>query len=331
MARKLTFDNAISADIQTASSDSFIDNLKMIDVNKITPSDENFYTMSEIEALADDIERQGIMSVLVVSDSGNDNYILISGHRRLAAVKLLIENGRRKCTKVPCYLKGEKSKDETQLDLIMMNATQRKYTDTDTMHEYEELNRIFAAMDAAGKPFKGRMRENIAKALNVSPAQVGKLDNIKHNAIDEVEQAVKSGEMSISTANEIAKLAPEKQKELIEEKPDISHKEVKEIQKQEQSPKEKEQKAAASKQEKKPQETSHLSPAPVEEDTDDESEDVMDVVIDEKITVFPENVHEIRLLDSEIELLCEFISENMVLSDDEEKMTEILLKLKPIQ
>ncbi|MCM1167647.1 MAG: hypothetical protein NC401_16745, partial [Ruminococcus sp.] len=52
-----------------------------------------------------------------------------------------------------------------------------------------------------------------------------------HNAISDVEQAVKSGEMSISTANEIAKLAPEKQKEIIESKPDITHKEVKEIQK----------------------------------------------------------------------------------------------------
>ena len=37
--------------------------------------------------------------------------------------------------------------------------------------------------------------------------------------------------MSISTANEVAKLAPEQQKEIIENKPDISHKEVKEIQK----------------------------------------------------------------------------------------------------
>ena len=67
--------------------------------------------------------------------------------------------------------------------------------------------------------------------LNVSPSQIGKIDNIKHNAIPDVEQAVKSGEMSISTANEVAKLAPEQQKEIIESKPDITHKEVKEIQK----------------------------------------------------------------------------------------------------
>lgn len=113
----------------------------------------------------------------------------------------------------------------------MLNATQRRYTDSDTMREYEELERIFKAMEQAGKPVKGKIRNNIARGLNVSPSQIGKIDNIKHNAIPDVGQAVKSGEMSISTANEVAKLAPEKQKEIIESKPDITHKEVKEIQK----------------------------------------------------------------------------------------------------
>lgn len=98
---------------------------------------------------------------------------------------------------------------------------------------YEELTRIFKELEAAGKPVKGRIRDRIADALNVSPAQVGKLDNIKHNAIPDVEQAVKSGDMSISTANEVAKLAPEKQQKIISEKPQITHKEVKNIQRQE--------------------------------------------------------------------------------------------------
>ena len=115
----------------------------------------------------------------------------------------------------------------------MLNATQRKYSDADTMREYEELTRIFKELEAAGKPVKGRIRDRIADALNVSPAQVGKLDNIKHNAIPDVEQAVKSGDMSISTANEVAKLTPEKQQKIISEKPQITHKEVKDIQRQE--------------------------------------------------------------------------------------------------
>lgn len=235
MGRKLQLDSAIAADIQTVNADSYIDSLKMIDIENIEPNRNNFYENSEIEALADDIERQGLMTALVVSEH-NGKYELISGHRRLAAIKSLIADGRRRSGKVPCFIKGAKPNTETELDLIMLNATQRKYSDADTMREYEELTRIFKELEAAGKPVKGRIRDKIADALNVSPAQVGKLDNIKHNAIPDVEQAIKSGDMSISTANEVAKLAPEKQQEIISEKPQISHKEVKKIQRQETPP-----------------------------------------------------------------------------------------------
>lgn len=237
MGRKLQLDSAITADIQTVNADSYIDSLKMIDVESIEPNKANFYEISETEALADDIERQGLMTALVVSEQNSGKYQLISGHRRLAAIKQLIEDGRRRNTKVPCFVKGAKPKTETELDLIMLNATQRKYSDADTMREYEELTRIFKELEAAGKPIKGRIRDRIAEALNVSAAQVGKLDNIKHNAVPAVEQAVKSGGMSISTANEVAKLAPEKQEEIIAEKPNITHKEVKAMQKKEKEPK----------------------------------------------------------------------------------------------
>ncbi|MGN0657439.1 MAG: ParB/RepB/Spo0J family partition protein [Ruminiclostridium sp.] len=233
MSRRFQLDSAIVADIQTVNADSYIDSLKMIDIDLIEPNKNNFYEMSEIEALADDIERQGLMTALVVSEQNGGKYELISGHRRLVALKSLIANGRRRNGKVPCFIKGAKPNTETELDLIMLNATQRKYSDADTMREYEELTRIFKELEAEGKTIKGRIRDRIAEALNVSPAQVGKLDNIKHNAIPDVEQAVKAGDMSISTANEVAKLAPEKQQEIITEKPNISHKEVKEIQKQE--------------------------------------------------------------------------------------------------
>ena len=238
MSRKLQIDSAIIADIQTVNADSYIDSLKMIDIDLIEPNKNNIYEISEIEALADDIERQGLMTALVVSEH-NGRYELISGHRRLVAIKSLIADGRRRGGKVPCFIKGKKPNTETELDLIMLNATQRKYSDADTMREYEKLTRIFKELEAEGKPIKGRIRDRIAEALNVSSAQVGKLDNIKHNAIPDVERAVKSGDMSISTANEVAKLAPEKQQEIITEKPKISPKEIKKIRRQELSAAEK--------------------------------------------------------------------------------------------
>lgn len=229
---KLQFTNAIAEDLKTAASDSFIDSLKMIEIEDIQPNEDNFYSMTEIDELAEDIERQGLMSILVVAAKDNGQYKLISGHRRLAAIKQLVESGKRKTTTVPCYIKGERTREETELDLIMLNATQRKYSDSERIREFEELERIFGELAKAGKPVKGNSREKMGRILNVSPAQVGKIENITRNGISDVTEAVKAGDMSISTANEVAKLAPETQKEIVK-KPDITHKEVKELQKKE--------------------------------------------------------------------------------------------------
>ena len=189
-----------------------------------------------------------------------------------------------------------------------MNATQRKYSDADTMREYEELERIFKALDEAGKPVKGKMRDNIAKVLNVSPAQVAKIDNIKHNAIPDIEQAVKSGEMSISTANEVAKLAPEQQRDIIENKPDISHKEVKEIQKKS-PPKPKKEKS---------------TPPPVSEvdEIADEIEDTEEKITDGDVTdnddvdIVSECYEPLLLSESEAAALARYTTQLLEIASD---------------
>ena len=270
MARKFQFDSAITADMKRASDDSFADNIKMIDISEITPSSENFYEIGSLELLADDIEREGLKHNLVVVKDGS-KYRVKSGHRRLAAIKLLIEQKRRSNTKVPCYVDGSKSEAEAQFDLIMLNATQRKYSDADILHEYEEIERTFKALEAEGKPLKGRIRDNIAAALKVSSAQIGKIENIKHNAIPEVEQAVKSGAMSISTANEVAKLSEDTQKEIIEKQPEITNKEIKALQEEKTKT---ETKKSAAKPEKE-------IPSPAQIVSDNEEENIFDIEDDD--------------------------------------------------
>lgn len=324
MARKMEFDAAITKDMKSAASDSFVDNIKMIDINEIAPSRNNFYEISDVELLADDIEREGLkQSLVVVKDPDTGLYEVKGGHRRLAAIKLLISEKRRSSTKIPCYVDGEKSAAESQFDLIMLNATQRKYSDADTMREYEEIERTLKALESEGKPLKGRIRDNIAEILKVSPAQVGKIENIKHNAVPEVEKAVKSGEMSISTANEIAKLSEEKQQEIIKEKPKISNKEVKELQKQE--------KPAAPK----------ITESDFDDDFDEDedySEEMNDEYSGEDDDISEDSAAEkessVRvnffLSASEAKLLVEFLDDNFVSGCDDNKIGAILDRLRGI-
>ncbi len=218
MARKLQFDSSIMTDMRAASSDSFKDNIQMIEVSKLKPSLENFYVLSEIELLADDIERQGLKHNLVVTEDADalGTYFIKSGHRRFTAIQLLIEQNRYTSKYVPCLVDGTKTQSENVLDLIMLNATTRVMSDAELYKQYEMLRDTLEQLRLEGKKVKGRLREHVAKILNVSPAQVGKIENIRHNAVEEVQEAVEQGSLSIATADKIAKLSEDEQQEIVE-------------------------------------------------------------------------------------------------------------------
>lgn len=229
MAKKRSFDTAILKDIKSVAGDSFADNIKMLPIEQLHDSPDNFYDLSDLDTLVEDIDRQGLKTPLYVVPNDDESYTVISGHRRKAAVQQLIDSGKYGTDKLPCYIGVNKGEAETMLDLIMLNATSRVISDAETVKQCEKLEEVFRQLEADGKKVQGRMRDKIAAVLNLSPAQVGKVENIRHNAIDEVKAAVDEGKMSISTANEVAKLEPKKQKDLIEKKKpeEISHKEIK--------------------------------------------------------------------------------------------------------
>jgi len=198
---KRDLDTSIVGDFKTVASGSFADNIKMLDIAKLVPHKENFYSMSDIELLADDIEQQGLKHNLVVRDNGDGFYIVISGHRRRLAIQELINNGRQSSRLVPCYINPAKSSEDELQDLIMLNATTRKISDAEMLEQFEKLKDIFGAKKANGENI--RMREKIAEVMKVSTGQVSKMENVAKNAAPEVKKAVANGEMSLSTADKV--------------------------------------------------------------------------------------------------------------------------------
>ncbi|MDR3092099.1 MAG: ParB/RepB/Spo0J family partition protein [Clostridiales bacterium] len=219
--------NAFNSFKKTQQSDA-AGRVQMIEIDKLVPHEENFYSMNDIELLAEDIERQGLRHNLVVTPLEGDKYKIISGHRRYRAVIFLREQGRYLSALVPCSVGTMKTDDEEMFDLIMMNATGRELTDAERVKQYEHLKRILEARKADGEKF-GRIRDKIAETLNVSIGQISKIEHIENNAVEEVKEAINAGSLSISTANEIAKLGAEEQREILESKParEISYKEAK--------------------------------------------------------------------------------------------------------
>lgn len=205
------------------------DKIKMIEIADLVDSKENFFEMSKIEELASAILGQGgVKDNLVVRQLDNDKYEVISGHRRKAAVQYLLDNGEKVSSKLPCLVQEYDDDESMKLDLILMNVTARQLSDSELYKSYEILTEIFLKKKEKGEKF-GKLRENLADMLGVSSSQIGKLQNIDKHGTEEVKKAVKAGELSISTANQISRLSDEDQNDVLKnaDKDNIKHKNVK--------------------------------------------------------------------------------------------------------
>lgn len=205
------------------------DNIKMIDIDELHESEDNFFVVERISEFAETILGQGgIKDNLIVRPLREGGYEIISGHRRTAAIRYLLEHGESISRFLPCLIQEYADEDSKMLDLILMNVSARQLSDTEMWNCYNQLNAILERKKEKGEHF-GRIRETIGNTLGISPAQVGKMQNIERNAIDEIKEAVQNGDLSISTASEIAKMDESEQEELAKggKLEEVKHKDVK--------------------------------------------------------------------------------------------------------
>ena len=209
-------------------ANTLTDSIKMIDIDELHESKDNFFQVDRIEEFADTILGQGgVKDNLVVRPLESGGYEIISGHRRRAAVRLLLDRGENISRLLPCLVQNYTDEDTKLLDIVLMNISARQISDAEMWKSYEIVDRILKSKKSAGEKF-GRIREKLAEYLGVSASQVSKMQNVDKNAIEPVKNAVSNGEISISTANEIARLSEDEQEEIMQSDLDkISHKEIK--------------------------------------------------------------------------------------------------------
>lgn len=222
---KTMFDN-----LNAIVANTLTDSIKMIDIAELHNSDDNFFEINRIEELADTILGQGgIKDNLIVRPLETGGYEIISGHRRKAAVQQLIDRGENVSHYLPCLVQEYTDENSKMLDIILMNISARQISDAELWKSYETIDKILKEKKSSGEKF-GRVREKLAEMLGVSPAQVGKMQNIDRYAVSAVKEAIENGNISISTANEIAKLDEDTQEQLAKtDLSNVTHKEVKKI------------------------------------------------------------------------------------------------------
>lgn len=201
-----------------ASRPATIERLSVFD---LVPSEDNFYSMNDIEELKSKIELAGkVLQNFIVVPLGGGKYKVISGHRRRAACISLVEEGKPEYEFVPCTVEADEEDAEVQAirEEIMLIAanSQREKTAWDKI---EEARRTRALLEKIKRQEKlpGDMRKLVAQTLNTSPAQIGRFDAITRNLCPAFMEELKADRINISTAYELSGLSAEDQTAAFEE------------------------------------------------------------------------------------------------------------------
>ena len=188
--------------------------IQYLDINKIHRSEKNFYEIIDIDDLAEDIKINGLNHNLVVRPCNDGTYELISGERRFTALSKLVLEGHKQFINIPCKV-VELNDIDAEIVLIQANAQTRELSESEKLKQVNRLQELYKTKKANGEPV-GRIREAIAKDLNLSTTQVGRYERINNSLIPELKELLEQGNLSTSNASEFSSLSEESQKGILE-------------------------------------------------------------------------------------------------------------------
>ncbi len=213
--------------------------VERISVFDLVPSEENFYSMREIDELKAAIEIAGkVLQNLVVVPMDGGKYKVIAGHRRRLASIALVEEGKPQFEFVPCDIEPneEAAEDQEVRDGLMLIVTnsQREKTAWDKIEEVRFLREVlekartkprFVAVlqNIVATAFGGAevqadgTRDFIAKVLHTSTTQIGRYDAIIRNLCPAFKAELQEDRINISTAYELSGLNPADQQAAFED------------------------------------------------------------------------------------------------------------------
>lgn len=257
MAEKKGFDlAAVLSNVSNLNTGATTDReqIEYIDIDLIDADDRNFYELPGIEDLAANIQLVGLQQPLRVRDGADSHVIIISGHRRHAALRLLVHEGLEKFRQVPC-IRSEPITDEqifalldtadasveriadpdatdkgaelkslmSELALIYANSDTRRMTSADLSKQAERTEMLLYRLKEAGLEFPGRMRDHVAEACKISKSKLARLKVIREKLIPKIMPLYEDGTINESVAYALAKMPPEMQQDIITYKPNPQH------------------------------------------------------------------------------------------------------------
>ena len=172
--------------------------IKDIDLNQIKPNrfqPRQAFDEGKIQELALSIKKHGILSPILVRETGAGGYELIAGERRLRAAK------KAGLLTAPCIV--DTAEDQLSLELALIENLQRE--DLNPIEEargYDRLKREFALTQDNIAEVTGKARSSIANSM--------RLLNLPQSIID----SLYSGDLEKGHAKILASMEPSEAEEL---------------------------------------------------------------------------------------------------------------------
>lgn len=179
-----------------------------IALEKLDADAGNFYSLDGLDELAANIATVGLQQPLRVRPSDEPGrWLIVSGHRRRAALEKLAADEPERWASVPCIIEPAAASPELQeLRLIFANADTRRMTSFDQSKQAERVEELLYKLQEQGYEFPGRMRDHVAAACKVSATKIAVLKAIKANLDRPVyEKYYKTGKINETVAYELAK------------------------------------------------------------------------------------------------------------------------------
>lgn len=182
--------------------------IEYIELNRIEEDPNNFYLLSGIDELAANIELCGLQQPIRVRPiDGTENYVIVSGHRRRAAIVALAQEDADRWNQVACIVERDAvSPSLQQLRLIYANAHTRKMTPAETSRQAEEVTNLLYQLKEEGYEFPGRMRDHVAEAVGVSKSKLSRLKVIRENLDESWVDAWEDGTLTEAQAYALAQM-----------------------------------------------------------------------------------------------------------------------------
>lgn len=194
--------------------------IQYIPIERLFPNKRNFYPAPEPEALTaleESIAANGLLEPLTVVGAEDGTYRLISGHSRLRALRNLHDHGDGdRWDKIPCVVLPPMSEAQEVSAVIEANR-QRVKTGSLIAEEGEKLTQAYVARQRAGEDLPGRIRDRVAKQLEISASKLAMAQATRRNLkLPGFQAQWKDGEIGDTVAYEISKLSHENQYRLLD-------------------------------------------------------------------------------------------------------------------